>query len=152
MLDRAVERITPATTGKVTAIQGDVREVDLGTARYDFILAAAVLHHLRGDDEWEKVFAKFYHALKPGGSVWIVDLIAHSTPAVQELMWRRYGEYLASLGGEAYRDRVFAYIEREDTPRPLVYQLDLLRKAGFGEVEVLHKNSCFAAFGGIKPG
>src|SRR5690606_12980689 len=58
MLDRALERVTPATTGKVTAIQGDVREIDLGHGRYDFILAAAVLHHLRGDDEWRQVFAE----------------------------------------------------------------------------------------------
>lgn len=152
MLDRAVERVTPATTGRVTSIQGDVREVDLGRSRYDIILAGAVLHHLRGDDEWERVFTKFYEALKSGGSVWIVDLITHSTPQVQALMWARYGEYLASLKDEAYRDHVFAYIEREDTPRPLMYQLDLLRAVGFGEVEVLHKNSCFAAFGAIKMG
>lgn len=152
MLDRAVERVTPATTGRVTAIQGDVREVDLGRARYDFILAGAVLHHLRGDDEWERVFAKFYAALKRGGSVWIVDLITHTTPQVQALMWERYGEYLVALKDEAYRDHVFAYIEREDSPRSLIYQLDLLRAVGFDQVEVLHKNSCFAAFGAIKVG
>ena len=29
---------------------------------------------------------------------------------------------------------------------------DLLRSAGFEQVEILHKNSCFAAFGGIKSG
>ena len=152
MLDRALERATPATTGKVTAIQGDVREIDLGHGRYDFILAAAVLHHLRGDDEWRQVFAKFYEALRTGGSVWIVDMITHTTPQVQEVMWSRYGDYLIGLKDEAYRDHVFAYIDKEDTPRPLMFQLDLLRSVGFGEVEVLHKNSCFAAFGGIKLG
>ncbi len=150
MLDRAVERVSQATSGEVTAIQGDVREIDLGRSRYDFILAAAVLHHLRGDDEWQQVFAKFYRALKPGGSVWIVDLITHTIPQVQEMMWLRYGEYLTGLKGEAYRDHVFEYIDREDTPRPLMYQLDLLRSSGFDEVEILHKNSCFAAFGGIR--
>jgi tRNA (cmo5U34)-methyltransferase len=31
-----------------------------------------------------------------------------------------------------------------------VYQLDLLRSVGFSQVEVLHKNVCFAAFGGLK--
>jgi len=31
-----------------------------------------------------------------------------------------------------------------------MFQLDLLSKVGFGDVEVLHKNSCFAAFGAIK--
>src|SRR5690554_3323271 len=121
MLDRALERATPATTGKVTAIQGDVREIDLGHGRYDFILAAAVLHHLRGDDEWRRVFAKFYEALRTGGSVWIVDMITHTVPQVQEVMWSRYGDYLIGLKDEAYRDHVFAYIDKEDTPRPLMF-------------------------------
>ena len=65
-------------------------------------------------------------------------------------MWRRYGEYLAALKDAAYRDHVFDYVQKEDTPRSLVFQLDLLREVGFGQVEVLHKNSCFAAFGAIK--
>jgi tRNA (cmo5U34)-methyltransferase len=65
-------------------------------------------------------------------------------------MRRRYGEYLAGLRGEAYRDHVFAYVEKEDTPRPLAFQLDLLRQVGFSQVEVLHKNVCFAAFGAVK--
>jgi len=41
-------------------------------------------------------------------------------------------------------------IEEEDSPRPLTNQLDLLQQVGFQSVEVLHKNSCFAAFGAIK--
>jgi tRNA (cmo5U34)-methyltransferase len=45
---------------------------------------------------------------------------------------------------------VFDYIDREDSPRPVAYQLDLLRRVGFSEVDLLHKNSCFAAFGGEK--
>jgi tRNA (cmo5U34)-methyltransferase len=150
MLERAVQRIGAATTGQVTPIQGDVRELELGASHFDFILAAAVLHHLRGDDEWQAVFEKFFRALKPGGSVWVVDFIEHSVPAVQDLMWRRYGEYLAQLKDENYRDHVFAYIEQEDTPRPLMYQIDLLRAVGFAQVEVLHKHSCFAAFGAVK--
>lgn len=66
------------------------------------------------------------------------------------MMWNRYGNYLTGLQDEAYRDRVFAYIDKEDSPRPVTYQLDLLRRVGFGHVELLHKNSCFAAFGAIK--
>jgi tRNA (cmo5U34)-methyltransferase len=41
-------------------------------------------------------------------------------------------------------------VEREDTPKSLVYQLDLLKRTGFGRVEVLHKHTLFAAFGGTK--
>ena len=116
----------------------------------EVILAAAIFHHLRTDAEWHDVFAKCYTALRPGGSLWISDLIEHANPAVQAIMWQRYGAYLAGLKDEAYRDHVFAYVAKEDTPRPLLYQIDLLRSVGFSKVEILHKNGCFAAFGAIK--
>lgn len=152
MLDRAVERVSRATTGKVTALQSDIRELNFGESRFDIICAAAVLHHLREADEWQAVFSKFHSALRTGGSLWISDLIEQSHAGVQALMWSRYGDYLAELKGDAYRDEVFGYITQEDTPRPLMFQLDRLRQAGFGEVDVLHKNSCFAAFGAVKQG
>ena len=65
-------------------------------------------------------------------------------------MWNRYGVYLSGLNGTDYRDKVFAYIEKEDTPRPLWYQLDLLRRVGFRQIEILHKNAVSAAFGAAK--
>jgi tRNA (cmo5U34)-methyltransferase len=151
MLDRAVERIAAAFPGVVTtAVQADIREVVLPPKSFDVAVAAATLHHLRADDEWRRVFAGIYRLLKPGGSFWIWDLVMHEPPALHELMWQRYGEYLSKLKGPDYRDQVFTYIDAEDTPRPLAWQLDLLRGAGFGAVEVLHKNICFAAFGGLK--
>jgi len=150
MLDRAKQRVTPATRGTVVTIQGDVREIELGEGEFDIVVAAAVLHHLRGDAEWEAVFAKLYRCLKPGGSLWISDLIEHSSRPIQEMMWARYGAYLTNLKNEAYRDTVFAYVAQEDTPRPLLYQVDLLRRVGFREVDVLHKNSVFAAFGATR--
>lgn len=150
MLDRASERVSQATTGRVETLQGDIRELDLGAGRFDIILAAAVLHHLRSDAEWDAVFQKFHRSLRPGGSVWIFDLVTSSMEAVESLMRERYGAYLTALKDSAYRQHVFAYVEREDTPRPLVEQLDRLRTAGFRQVDVLHKNSCFAAFGGVR--
>ena len=109
-----------------------------------------MLHHLRDDEDWEAAFQKIHRLLAPGGSVWITDLVTQETSAVQAMMWQRYGAYLESLNGEEYRDRVFAYIDREDSPRPVTYQLELLKKVGFQHVELLHKNSCFAAFGATK--
>lgn len=150
MLDRAVQRVSAATSGTVNAIQGDIRDLEFEPGQFDFILAAAVLHHLRDDAEWEQVFGHIYDWLRPGGSVWIVDLVTHSAPAIDRMMWSRYGDYLSAFKGESYRDEVFAYIEKEDTPRPLFYQLELLQKVGFGQLEILHKNSCFAAFGALK--
>lgn len=150
MLERARERIAKVNSGIIRTFQGDFRTIDLPAQGYDVILAAAVLHHLRDDQDWEDAFQQIYDLTAPGGSFWVTDLVVHETESVHELMWKRYGDYLCSLGGEEYREKVFAYIEKEDTPRPVTYQLDLLRKVGFKQVEILHKNSCFAAFGAVK--
>jgi tRNA (cmo5U34)-methyltransferase len=105
---------------------------------------------LRADSVWSSVFRKCHRALRTGGAIWISDLVAHQSREVQAVMWARYGAYLEGLRGPEYREHVFAYIEQEDTPRTLLYQLDLLRDVGFREAEILHKNGCFAAFGAIK--
>lgn len=114
------------------------------------VIAAAVLHHLRDDHDWETTFSKIYRLTAPGGSFWITDLVSHETESIQDMMWQRYGDYLRSIGRNSYRDQVFDYIDKEDSPRSVTYQMELLRKVGFNLVEILHKNSCFAAFGAIK--
>lgn len=150
MLSRAQQRVEAAGAGKIAVYQGDFRDAELPAEHYDVIIAAAVLHHLRDDDDWLRTFRKIYAITAPGGSVWISDLVSHETGAVQAMMWQRYGDYLTGLDGEAYKTKVFDYIEKEDSPRPVTYQLDLLREVGFKDVELLHKNSCFAAFGAVK--
>ena len=150
MLERARQRVSVATSGEIITLQGDIRELEWEKSTFDVIVAASVLHHLRGAEEWRAVFAKFFDILRPGGSVWIFDLVDSSIPAVQSLMWRRYGDYLANSKDEQHRDHVFGYIEKEDSQRPLMFQLDLLREVGLETVDILHKNSTFAAFGAVK--
>lgn len=150
MLEKAKERTALQTKGSITIIQDDMRNLDLPDNHYDIVLAAATLHHLREDADWELVFSKIFRTLKPGGSLWISDLITHDTDPVNRLFHDKYGEYLETLGGKEYRQKVFDYIAYEDTPRSLSYQLALLKKVGFRITEILHKNSCFAAFGAIK--
>jgi len=151
MLSRAQQRVGAVNRGRTRCLCGDFRSMALPNGHYDVVLAAAVLHHLRGHADWESAFRKLHELTAPGGSVWITDLVSHEIPEIQELMWQRYGDFLTSLGGDEYRRNVFEYIDTEDSPRPVTYQLDLLRKVGFAEVEVLHKNSTFAAFGARKP-
>ncbi|WP_343566057.1 methyltransferase domain-containing protein [Sphingobacterium sp.] len=151
MLERAKERVGVLTNGAINLIKGDFREVDLPEEKFDVIIATAVLHHLRDDQDWESAFRKLFKLLKKGGSVWIFDLIEQNSTALQHLIYReKYGAYLISLKDQAYRDHVFAYIEHEDTPRPLIYQLELLAKVGFKDIDVLHKNLCFASFVAFK--
>jgi len=150
MLQKAQERVSAVAKHPVTMVQQDMRAVDFGTERYDILMAAATLHHLRTDEEWRLVFENIFNSLKPGGSFWICDLIDDTTRAVTKQMWDRWSEYLLNLNGAAYRDEVLDYVDREDTPKPLMWQIDLLKSVGFNTIEILHKNACFAAFGAIK--
>jgi tRNA (cmo5U34)-methyltransferase len=147
MLERASLRLGASVESVHAA---DLRTLDFAPGSFDIILAAAVLHHLRTPAEWQQVFTGFHRWLRPGGSFWVFDLVTHEDAALQRLLWDRYGRFLEAQGGRAHRDRVFAYVEKEDTPASLAYQLDLLRRTGFTGIEVLHKNLCFAAFGARK--
>lgn len=150
MLERATGRLESEKTGEVRTYHGDFRDVDVPSSHYDIIIAAAVLHHLRDDADWEKSFGKIYELLKPGGALFVSDIVTHEDESIQAEMWSRYGAYLEQLGGRDYREKVFEYIDIEDSPRSLTYQLELMKKVGFSKTDVLHKNSCFAAFVGIK--
>ena len=150
MLDKALERVSTQTNQTVSALQGDIRLVNLKEGHYDIILAGAVLHHLRDDKDWETTFKKLFDLLKPGGCLMISDLVRQESDAINDYVWERYGDYLESVNGVEYRKKVFDYVEKEDSPRSINYQLELMKKVGFSTVEILHKNMCFGAFGGIK--
>jgi tRNA (cmo5U34)-methyltransferase len=147
MLARARERVSAMTSrGRVETVQADVRAASFADGSFDAILAGQVLHHLRGDAEWDATFATFHRWLRPGGALLVADLIAHDDPAVQRVMAARWANYLEAFGGAAYRDKVLGYTEEEDSPRSLAFQAAALRRAGFAGVEVLHKNAVFGAY------
>jgi tRNA (cmo5U34)-methyltransferase len=146
MLDRAEQRVKAATSGRVQTVQSDMRLLSFEPASFDLILAGQVLHHLREEAQWEAMFARLHEWLSPAGTLFVADFVAYDDPEIQALMLARYAEYLTSLGGAEYRDKVLAYCEVEDSPRSVKYQFDLLRRVGFNEFDVLHKNALFAAF------
>jgi tRNA (cmo5U34)-methyltransferase len=150
MLDVAFERVSQKTNNQVTVFHGDIREVGLLENHYDIILAGAVLHHLRDDRDWVTTFEKLFRLLRPGGCLMISDLITQDTEILNHYTWERYGDYLETVGGKEYRKKVLDYVEKEDSPRSMNYQLNLMKQVGFRKVEILHKNMCFGAFGGIK--
>jgi tRNA (cmo5U34)-methyltransferase len=147
MLERARQRVEESGAARsVGLFHGDLRALDFPDGAFSCILAGAVLHHLRGEDDWRREFARFHRWLKPGGRLYVADLACSDLPDVQALLWARYGHYLEELKGPEYRDTVFAYIEREDSPRSLPFQLELLRASGFTSYDVLHRNSVFACY------
>jgi tRNA (cmo5U34)-methyltransferase len=150
MLERAKERIAAHTSGKITLVQDDMRNLDLPDEHFDIVLAAATLHHLRDDADWAFVFKKIFKALKPDGSLWISDIVTHDAPSIDSLFTEQFTKHLENIGGPEYRKKVLDYVAHEDTPRSLNFQLGLLKQVGFRYVETLHKNGNVAAFGAVK--
>ena len=150
MLDKAYERVSLVTEKKTEIIQGDIREIHLMEDHFDIILAGAVLHHLRDDADWDFVFRKLFSVLKSGGCLMISDVVTQDIETLNHYIWEKYGDYLENLGGKEYRQKVLDYVSKEDSPRSLNYQLELMKKIGFRHTEILHKNLCFAAFAGMK--
>lgn len=150
MLERAQARLQSAGMTRVTTYQTDLRQLEIAPGSFDCILAGAVLHHLRDESDWETVFKRLYGWLKPGGRLYVADFIIFDAPDVQGLMVDRYGRYLESLGGPEYREKVFAYVDQEDSPRSLPFQFEMLRRAGFSGYDVLHRNGLNACYFGTK--
>lgn len=150
MLLRAEERVKASGAASVHPQQSDLRELVFAPESFDCIVAGAVLHHLRDDADWQNAFASFHRWLKPGGRIYVSDLAYFDLAETQEIMWERYGQYLESFGGEETRKKVFAYIDKEDSPRSLPFQLELLKASGFSRYDVLHRNSVFACYFGLK--
>lgn len=109
----------------------DIRNANLKENHFDIILAGAILHHLRDYNDWLTTFSRIFNLLKSGGCFMISDLIVHDSETINEYIWNIYGDYLENIGGVDYRKKVLDYIEKEDSPRSLNYQLELMKKVGF---------------------
>ncbi len=150
MLEKAKERISAASKGNVSIVQGDIREIELPENKFDVVIAATSLHHLREENEWENVFEKVYASMKNEGAFFISDLVLHDHVDINQAAWKFYWDYLEKAGGEELKQWVYEQIDKEDSPRPLNFLTGKLWGAGFKNVEVLYRNSVFAAICGVK--
>jgi len=150
MLERAHERVGAVIPGRLELLEGDLRTVPLPEGKFDLAVAAAVLHHLRDDADWSHAFAKIHSVLKPGGVLLVSDLIRHENPKIEALFKVRQEAFLREALGDAEAERIMRSIAESDTPSPLEYQFALLRKTGFREVGLLHKNLVFGAYYAVK--
>jgi tRNA (cmo5U34)-methyltransferase len=147
MLNRAEQRVQESgAAASIATHLGDLRALDFPAGTFSCILAGAVLHHLRDEADWQREFARLHTWLKPGGRLYVADVAYFDLPDVQEVMWKRYGLYLEGLKGPEYRKTVFDYMDKEDSPRSLPFQLELLRATGFSAWDVLHRTSIFACY------
>lgn len=146
MLKRAGERVAPVAPDRFALVEDDFRTARLPEGKFDIVVAAAVLHHLRDDADWTRGFSRIYSLLKKGGLLLVSDLIRHEDPAVEAVFKVRQEKFLRGALGDAEAERILQSIALSDTPTSLEYQFALLRRIGFRQVCLLHKNLVFGAY------
>ncbi|MDR2441251.1 MAG: class I SAM-dependent methyltransferase [Planctomycetaceae bacterium] len=151
MLQKAKERLLAENFNVEETIQTDIAQTELPNEKFDIVVAAASLHHIRTQQGWKNVFNQIYRSLIPGGSFWMSDLIRHENEAIEMLQKERYAEYLCGLRDQSYQQHVFEYIDRSDTPETLAFLIRTLEESGFRQIDIIHKNIVFAALVAVKP-
>ena len=150
MLKKAKARVKEYNGANLIVLQNDIRDVELTEMHFDFVIASAVLHHLRTKKEWFNILNKIFQSLKLGGTFWFWDLIKHEIKSVESIQNERYKNYLIGLKDKKYQEHVFNYIEKEDTPESTTFIINTMHEVGFEKTDIIHKNSKFAAIVGIK--
>lgn len=126
MLDKLQEKHSDK---RMELICGDYFQVPFGRERFDAAVSFETLHHFAAAKKLT-VFKKLYESLKNGGCYLEADYFAES------------GEMEEYLFAECERRRRKGNIPAErfvhfDTPLTLEHEMELLREAGFGQVECL---------------
>lgn len=148
MLDMARAKL--AGVRGVSFRQCDLRDFDYGPG-FDVIAASMALHHIEGAQK-PRFYRTLNRALPPGGVFLCIDIFVSPLAAVQRLCIRRWREFMES--GRLPKLKIAETLRRhaaEDRPAALMDELEILRGAGFQEIDVIVKHYCFAAYCALKP-
>ncbi|MFI9158795.1 class I SAM-dependent methyltransferase [Kitasatospora aureofaciens] len=127
------------------------------------VVSSLAVHHLDGPGKRE-LFRDVHAMLRPGGSLVIADLVQPTGARGLELTRRMWDESvreqsLAGTGGLRPYERFhelewscYQYPDELDKPSSVLDQLNWLRDAGFGEVDLYWMKAGHAIFGGVKAG
>ena len=111
---------------KLELIHGSFIGMDFGSDRFDAAVSFQSLHHL-GHSKKTDIYRKIYSALRPGGLYVEGDYMVFTQSEEDELFAEN--ARLRHLSGAA-PDELYHF----DTPCTVHNQLNMLRKAGFGDV------------------
>ena len=98
-----------------------------------------------------RILRTLYHAVKPGGCFLFVEKILGNTPDIDELLVKEYYE-MKNRNGYSYEDieRKKASLEGVLVPMTDNWNREMLRSAGFDQVDCYYRSMNFAGYMAIK--
>jgi tRNA (cmo5U34)-methyltransferase len=123
----------------------------------DFIVSSLAIHHLN-EIEKSYLFKYVYTKLKKGGVFINYDPVLSSSEELEQLNLMMWKEWVLNLEAKISprRDKSFDYIpsqykdNKDNVPSTLDSQLEMLKQAGFSDVNLFYKYGLFCLFGGRK--
>ncbi|MBR6186898.1 MAG: class I SAM-dependent methyltransferase [Clostridia bacterium] len=114
---------------KLTLIRASYFDAPLGKSLYDAAVSVESLHHFPAEMKLS-LYEKLHTALREKGAFVLTDYFAES-----EEMEKAYFQNLEALKKE--QGLAFDAFYHYDTPLLVKHEMDLLRKAGFGDVRIM---------------
>lgn len=134
MLALAGERLPGATT-----LAQRFEELAPGPEPYDLITSAISLHHV---EDKAALYGTLFQSLRPGGALVFADQLLGRTPDLHGLNWEAWLEH-CRLPGHCTEEQTQSFLDHaaaHDHYTPLEEHFDLLRAAGFVELDCLWRN------------
>jgi tRNA (cmo5U34)-methyltransferase len=104
---------------------------------FDAAVASLSLHHLHTADEKRETYRRVHDALAPGGVLVSADVTIPAAKSLADPLRRRWARHLVANGDtESQAYARFAEWAKEDRYFGVDEELDMLRAAGFAEIDV----------------
>jgi tRNA (cmo5U34)-methyltransferase len=123
----------------------------------DFMISSLAIHHLN-EIEKGRLYKYIYAKLKHGGIFINYDPVLSPSEELEKLNLKIWKEWILNLEAKIHprRDKSLDYIplqyknNKDNVPSTLDSQLELLKNAGFLDVNLFYKYGLFCLFGGRK--
>lgn len=158
MLNLAKEKLNSNDLQFINQTFEDYIQQPVEEFKYDFVFSSNAIHHLDYAGKMN-LFIKIFNQLKYNGMFINVDLVLPASKRSEELQFKMWIDWMNetlvrnNLHGDIGKHNNLPQNYKskpENKPSKLSDQLDLLQKAGFGDVDCFYKYSVFAVYGGIK--
>lgn len=136
MLGVTQERLSPRA---VRPVECRFEELPPTLGRFDLVVSTISLHHVR---DKAALYRRLYELLDPGGRLCFSDQLRGRTEEIHSINWERWLAFCRAPGHctEEEVQSLLDHADAHDHYTPLEEHFDLLRAAGFHDLDCVWRN------------
>lgn len=145
--ERRLTEAHPEVATRGTFVASTFEELRLESGAFDLVASSMALHHIV---EKQPFYASLREALRPGGRLAFADELLANDPVVQQRYWDWWLDFARRPGGLTEKEisDCIEHMEAFDRYETLPRQLEMLRGAGFEDVDCVWRFLNYGVFVG----